>query len=617
MRPRQDGPTVAGMRALSRRDRPAGRTAPIRWLLGALLCAALAGPLAAPAPATVQSYNEPTYTKTSTNNAFWYQWTAVTGTDENANTRYEWYLCFSTYHMYPNGSQVQEESSSGTNGPGTQNCTGSLRSGPTPSQATYGAMPFNGTSTVLPDGHRYDMCASGYYRWPYLWKWDGYSSCPWTIIDRNKPTSSVSLAGGATYVRTATVPVQIAYGDATSPPWAGSGGVASNWVCVAQTACTPGGQPNEPCSHPADPTSRTTSFSCTANVADGRWYVCAMAADSAVPDNATGPDQFASATSNNANLSTASCDDVTVDRAAPVVTVGATPTAATAGEAVAFSATATDAISGIAGPYDWDFGDGTGASGSGSPVHAYGAPGTYEARVTATDQAGNQGSASVSVTVSAAPGGGPGGGGTPGGGTGGGGTPGGGTPGSGTGGGTSGGGSSGGGTSGGGSTGGGSGGTGGTGGGTSGGNVPAGTDAAGAATVTPAPSTGTISRDSGGGGTQELKAGALRVVAPKRFALSAKRTRLGLRATLSAPGTVDVSLLKGSKRAVRGTVRATRAGTIGVALRLSTKLKAGRYTLQVTFRPTSGKAVTKKVGITITKAKKRSSARLVGIPLAR
>lgn len=538
-------------------------------------CVALGIHLAgtATAHAGVSSYNEPTYTKTATNNAFWYRWNAVTGTDENANTRYEWYLCFRTYHTYPNGSQVLEEDSSGTNGPGTTNCTASLRSGPSPTFADYGAMPYNGTSTVLADGHRYDLCASGFYRWPYLWKWDNSSACPWTIVDRNKPQISVGLAGGAAYATSAAVPVSIGYSDATSPPWAGAGGTASNWVCVGSAACTPGGSPNAACSTPADPSSRTTSFSCTMNVAsDGRWYLCAIAADGAVPDNASGTDQFAYATSNNANLSATVCDDVVVDRAAPAVTVTASATSVAAGKQVTLAASARDATSGLTGAYEWDFGDGDSSSGGSSLGHVYSQPGTYVAKASVRDGAGNKGSGSVTVVVSGS-GGGSGGGGS---------TPGGSSPGSG-----------------GGQTGG-------------GGSVAAG----GAVSVIAAPSAGAVGRVNGSGATQQLKAGGLRLVAPKSFLLAPTRRTLRLRAAIAGAGTVTLTLARGSKRVARGTVRAKRAGTFGVALRLPASLKAGRYALTAAFTAAGGATVKRTATIVVRRGASQARS-LTGIPLAR
>lgn len=574
--------------------RPARRAPRRRWLaLLALLGGFFAfGPLSASASAAISFYNEPAYTKTLNNDAFWYRWTAVTGSDENGNTRYDWYLCFRTYHRAPNGSLIEEESSSGTNGPGTQNCTTSLRSGPSPTAADYAAMPFNGTATTLQDGHYYELCASGFYRWPYLWKWDGSSACPGTTIDRNAPQASVALAGGAQYLRNAAVPVRIAYADATSPPWSAPGGLASNWVCVGSSACTPGGNPNNDCSVPADPNALATTFDCTATVpSDGRWYVCARTADRAVPDNAVGADQFASATSNNANLSGVACDDVVVDRAPPSVAVTADRTSITAGETVSFSASVSDATSGAPAPYTWDFGDGIGQSTGATPTHAYAQPGTYTVRFTARDVAGNESSTTTTITVAAAPGSGGG---------------------SGTGGGSGSGGSAGGGSTGGGSTGGGSsGGSGGAGGSS------AGATGSGAATVTTAPAEKAVSSANGGGGTASVRAGTLRLVVPKRFTLTTKRRTLQLRATLGGPGRVELRLLRGKRSVARGTVRASAARTVGLGLKVPSATRAGTYTLRVVFRPAKGKAVTRTARIAIRRAAAPRAAPLVGRPADR
>src|SRR5215208_137920 len=103
------------------------------------------------ASALVTGYNEPAYTKTAGNNAYWYNWTAVTGLDSNGNTNYTYYLCINTYH---NG--IQEELSNGTNGPGSTNCTGSLRSAATPASGNNGFTPYS-AGTVLSDGHQYQM----------------------------------------------------------------------------------------------------------------------------------------------------------------------------------------------------------------------------------------------------------------------------------------------------------------------------------------------------------------------------------------------------------------------------------------------------------------------------
>ncbi len=546
---------------------------------------------AAPAVAGVAPVSEPTYTKTAGNNAFWYSWSAIQGYNQDGSANNTWYLCFHTYDTSPNGSQAEVETSNGANGPGSSNCTGNLRGGSM--TGTWGGTPFT-TGTVLQDGHRYDMCAGGYYASFVIWKWDQSSACPWTIIDRNAPAATVSLAGGAAYTSTVPVPVRIDYSDATSPPWAGAGGRASNWVCGAQNAaCSPGGSPNSNCSVPADAASRTTFFTCTAEVTgDGHWYVCAKAADGAVPDNPSSSNQFVNATSNNANISPVSCDDVVVDRAAPAVTVRASATSVTAGTQVSFTASATDATSGPSGTYSWTFGDNTTPGSGNAPVHTYTQPGTYEARATTTDAAGNSGTNAVNITVTPAPGGGttttPGGTTT---------TPGGTTT---------------------------------TPGGTT--TTPAGTTTTpGGTTTTPGAATTGGTGGAGGGpsggsgagatatGSGAASAAALKVTAPKTLTLSSARPKLGLSVTVPAAGRVDVVLLRSGRTAARATARATKAGTVRLAPRLPARTRPGTYRLRVTFRPKAGgRAITKQLTVKVAKARRKArAAALVGIPLAR
>jgi hypothetical protein len=94
------------------------------------------------------------------------------------------------------------------------------------------------------------------------------------------------------------------------------------------------------------------------------------------------------------------------DRTAPAL--APTATAATIGSATSFTANATDAW----GPVSvaWDFGDGATASGA-TVEHTYASAGTKTATVTATDAAGNVGTATVGaeVTSPAPPSGGGGG----------------------------------------------------------------------------------------------------------------------------------------------------------------------------------------------------------------
>src|SRR3954447_23970557 len=79
-------------------------------------CAVLLGVTAGTALASTSAYTEPTYTKTSGNNSFWYHWNAVTGVDGAGNTDYRYYLCIKTYH-----NNILEETSNHTNGPGSLN----------------------------------------------------------------------------------------------------------------------------------------------------------------------------------------------------------------------------------------------------------------------------------------------------------------------------------------------------------------------------------------------------------------------------------------------------------------------------------------------------------------
>jgi hypothetical protein len=353
--------------------------------------------------------------------------------------------------------------------------------------------------------------------------------------------------------------------------------------------CTPGGSPSTACSHAANPSSRTTSFTCTADVtagSDGDWNVCAMAADSAVPDNASGTNQFAQATSNNANISTPLCGHVVLDRTPPAVTAHASRSAVAVGDLVTFSAAATDAGSGTGGTYDWNFGDNTPHGAGASATHTYTQAGTYVATATTTDRAGNRGQATTTVTVAARA--------TPGGGT----TtnPGGGTT-----------------TDPGGTT-------------TTPGGTPTTPGTKGTATasgdgvVTTAPSAAAVSRQSGGGGTQRAKAGGLTVVAPKRLTLTKTRKKLPLVLTVNATGKVDVSLSRSGRIVAKGGAKIRRAGTIGFSLKLPKKPKSGRHALKIVFRPTSGRAVTKTLTVTFAKAKRATravAAPLRGLPLER
>jgi PKD repeat protein/glucose/arabinose dehydrogenase len=88
------------------------------------------------------------------------------------------------------------------------------------------------------------------------------------------------------------------------------------------------------------------------------------------------------------------------DQSAPQVTVEASPTEGPAPLEVTFSGTATSPEGHDIVAYEWDFDDGTTATGS-DAEHTYTEAGEYLAVLTATDAEGRQGSAGVRITVGA------------------------------------------------------------------------------------------------------------------------------------------------------------------------------------------------------------------------
>jgi PKD repeat protein len=81
----------------------------------------------------------------------------------------------------------------------------------------------------------------------------------------------------------------------------------------------------------------------------------------------------------------------------PSVSAAASPTSGTAPLAVSFNAYASDP-DGYVASYAWDFGDGQGSS-LAAPTHTYSAVGTYQARVTVTDNGGASASSGVAIQV--------------------------------------------------------------------------------------------------------------------------------------------------------------------------------------------------------------------------
>ena len=292
-------------------------------------------------------------------------------------------------------------------------------------QPTYSSP--NGASNVwvnwsgvknLQHGGQYGVCAQGSYVFPNdsLWISDGPNSCSmgtalgrraYTTIDRSKPSTSIALAGGAAATKDAKVAIQVAFSDDVAGPFPANfmcfqfGGTSN--VCDSSAGFIYGY--NSACSVPAGG-GKSTTFTCTADFGsganpapDGPVWACVVAADASIPDNPSGPNQAQSA--EKANLSDAKCDSVMLDRArARGVDRGPGDRArpATSSPSAPRRRTPT---SGVAGGYDWSFGDNSGGATGDTVKHTFTQAGTYEVRAKTLDGAGNQGSATKVVTVSA------------------------------------------------------------------------------------------------------------------------------------------------------------------------------------------------------------------------
>lgn len=558
----------------------------VRALSAACLVLAVLVPAAS---ATITAAPEPTFTKTAGNNHFYF-------TVEKPTYYTEYRACIVTTRVVPGGEQVLEGAFGGPGVSGSL-CTANLPAG----TRAFNEVVYT-ESWIPPDGGTYRVCLATYHNTGgVIWQTEPqaggqYVICPTSTIDRSKPSVAVHLASDAARVNTLSVPVRIDYQDSISPPWQGPNGTASNWVCAASypSQCSPS-EVSSVCSVPTVPNDMghypanlTNAFSCTLNVpGEGRYTVCAISADSAVPDNPTTA-WNGTASSTTANLSAPACDDVTVDTTGPAVTVTADAVDVQVGQLVRFGVDAQDPA-GTSGTYDWDFGD-NGAHGSGTaPTHTYTQAGTFVVRAATTDAAGNGGSGTVTINVRAAAGS----GGGAGGGTG---------------------------SSGGGGTGTGSGGGGGAGKGGDkstgdGGGAPL--PGTGAGTFTPpgspALTTGEVKVDgavtaiaplspsalgrANGGGTRAVALGKLKLTAPSSF--TAGRTRLELTATFGQAGSLEVALRKGKRSLARGTLLVTQAGTAGLALKVPGQLAPGAYALAVAYRPNGGNVIAKQLGLTV------------------
>jgi hypothetical protein len=490
---------------------------------------------------------EPLYTN-SAQNTQWFEWPSTSGIGSYKVQ----------YSYYENNTLVADP---------TVN--------PSPNGATNQWANWSGVKS-LQHGGQYGVCAQGYYTMPgdTMWIADGPNSCSmgtmlgrraYTVIDRSKPSTAIALAGGAAATRDAKVAIQVNFSDDVSGPFPANfmcfqfGGTSN--ICDSNAGYIYGY--NSACSVPAGG-GKATSFTCTADFGsgdkpapDGPIWACVIAADAAIPDNPNGPNQSQSA--EKANLSDAKCDGVLLDRKAPTVAI-AGPTTAKVGDLVSFGAQASDATSGVAGGFEWSFGDNTGGATGEAVNHTFTAPGTYEVKVKTTDGAGNQGTATKVIVVSGGTGGTGGTGGSTGGGTGG------------TGG----------------SNGGGTGGTGGSNGGSTGG-----------------------SNGGSSGGANGGSSAAVEVSAPRR--LKARAKALPVTLTTVAAGKASFALVRSGRVIARGS-KAVGAGTASYKLRLPRKAKAGKYVLKVTFTPKGGKASTSTVKVKLGGSAKaaRASASAAG-----
>lgn len=581
---------------------------------GAFSMAAVAILIAAMSGSTAQAggisgYPEPSFTKTAANNSFWFQWTATTGVNNeasNGSPNYNYFMCIKTY--VNNDVNNPAEDSSGTNGgPGSQNCTGYLRtSSSQPSTGTLGFHPFD-TNTVLADNTLYEMCGNGFYWYVYYWRGDP-TGCASTVIDRSAPSGAITLAGGAASTKNPSLAIRIDYNDAISPPWPGVNGQSFTWGCLARggNCATPATAGNgwswhQGCSNPAA-RLRITYMTCAWDLAaqpDGSYHYCAIQSDSGVPDNPNGSNQFI-ATADQANRSAIACDSTVLDRTAPTVTVSASNTNVTTGNLVTFTAGATDAGSGVSGSYSWTFGDNTAGASGANTSHTYTQPGTYVAKVTTTDNAGNAGEATKTITVTGPPAGGGDGGGT---------TT---TPTTTT--------------------------------TTTTSTTPTNTTTTPTTTTSTTTNTNTtttttstnttntntttsgsstntnsgitettstavqqeIKQNSAGGTRQQSLGSVLGVLVPRSIRM-AKKPGVLIGLTASKPGRVSIKLTRKGKTLAAKAANLGRAGVYTMRMAVSPKLRLGAYRLQVTFKPAAGGTFTKSFPLTVKGAKKATA----------
>jgi PKD repeat protein len=341
------------------------------------------------ARAEVLAFAEPGFTKTTTNSWF-YTYTRVQGTTN------EYFVCF---RLKKDGVVIED--SNGTNGPGSLNCTGNIyANGSTGTIGPIGPDPGHLPMTV---GSTYEMCATDFRSSAVIYQFAS-SACQTTTIDNTKPGITTYVNGSDVYTRSLGINMHIDYSDAIAVPFpANFGCLALGGGCTVDMAtgyvagCS---QPNVPLNWP-NGGARNNSFDCSttldAGTPDGVVAFCARAADAAIPDNPGSTNQAQPASS--ANISDPSCGSVILDRTPPSASITASATSVKVGDLVNLSAQSSDATSGVTGQYAWVFGDNAPNGAGANTSHTYTQAGTYEAKVTTTDGAGNTGEGKQVITV--------------------------------------------------------------------------------------------------------------------------------------------------------------------------------------------------------------------------
>ena len=99
------------------------------------------------------------------------------------------------------------------------------------------------------------------------------------------------------------------------------------------------------------------------------------------------------------------------------------------------------------------------------------------------------------------------------------------------------------------------------------------------------------------------------VSAPRKLKLA--KGKLPITTTTDTPGKVSVALVRNGRVVARGS-KSIAEGTATYKLKLPRKAKAGRHTLKVTFKPTGGEAITETVKVQLTGKAKKAKASAAG-----